>query len=65
VESSTRIIAPILGGVLLQQVGVWAPGVFGAVVMVGVSIYVFVMIYNHPIVATLNQSKVAPVPAMD
>ena len=65
VESSTRIIAPILGGVLLQQVGVWAPGVFGAIVMVGVSIYVFVMIYNHPIVATLNQSKIAPVPAMD
>ena len=40
VESSTRIIAPLLGGVLLQQLGTWAPGIFGAVVMAGVSIYV-------------------------
>jgi len=60
VESSTRIIAPLLGGVLLQQIGEWAPGAFGAVVMVGVSIYVFITIYNHPIVATLNQSKAVP-----
>lgn len=66
VESSTRIIAPLLGGVLLQQIGTWAPGAFGAVVMVGVSIFVFITIYNHPIVATLNQGKTAPVaPASD
>ncbi len=65
VESSTRIIAPLLGGVLLQQIGAWAPGAFGAVVMTGVSIFVFITIYNHPIVATLNQSKAAPVPASD
>jgi DHA1 family tetracycline resistance protein-like MFS transporter len=65
VESSTRIIAPILGGVLLQQIGTWAPGVFGAVVMAGVSIFVFVTIYNHPIVTTLKQNKSAPVSASD
>lgn len=65
VESSTRIIAPLLGGVLLQQVGTWAPGLFGAVIMVGVSIYVFITIYNHPIVFTLKQNKPAPVPASD
>lgn len=66
VESSTRIIAPLLGGVLLQQIGTWAPGAFGSVVMVGVSIFVFITIYNHPIVATLKQSKAAPVvPASD
>ena len=65
VESSTRIIAPILGGVLLQQVGTWAPGTFGAIVMTGVSAYVFFKIYNHPIVATLKQNKPAPVPATD
>ncbi|MBK8783269.1 MAG: hypothetical protein IPO22_16025 [Anaerolineales bacterium] len=46
VESSTRIIAPLLGGVLLQQIGTWAPGAFGAVVMVGVSIFVFITIYK-------------------
>ena len=65
VESSTRIIAPLLGGVLLQQIGTWAPGAFGAVVMVGVSIFVFITIYNHPIVFTLKQNKPVPVPASD
>jgi MFS transporter, DHA1 family, tetracycline resistance protein len=65
VESSTRIIAPILGGVLLQQIGTWAPGVFGAVVMVGVSIFVFATIYNHPIAATLNQKQAIPVPVSE
>jgi DHA1 family tetracycline resistance protein-like MFS transporter len=65
VESSTRIIAPLLGGLLLQQVGVWAPGAFGFIIMVGVSIFVFITIYNHPIVATLKQNKPAPAPASD
>lgn len=65
VESSTRIIAPIVGGVLLQRIGVWAPGTFGAVVMVGVSIYVFIKIYNHPIITALKQTQPAPVPASD
>ncbi len=65
VESSTRIIAPILGGLLLQQIGTWAPGAFGAIVMVGVSIYVFITIYNHPIVATFKQNKITPMPASD
>jgi DHA1 family tetracycline resistance protein-like MFS transporter len=62
VESSTRIIAPLLGGVLLQQIGTWAPGTFGAVVMVGVSVYVFIKIYNHPIMAALKQNQPASVP---
>ena len=65
VESATRIIAPLLGGVLLQQIGTSAPGIFGAIVMVGVSIYVFTTIYNHPIVATLKDKKTQPVPASD
>jgi DHA1 family tetracycline resistance protein-like MFS transporter len=65
VESSTRIIAPILGGILLQQIGTWAPGAFGAVVMVGVSIYVFIKIYDHPIISRLKQHGHVPVPASD
>jgi DHA1 family tetracycline resistance protein-like MFS transporter len=65
VESSTRIIAPILGGVLLQQIGPGAPGFFGAVLMFGVSIYVYKTIYNHPIVATLKQNKTVPVTVSD
>jgi DHA1 family tetracycline resistance protein-like MFS transporter len=62
VESSTRIIAPILGGFLLQQIDTWAPGTFGAIVMVGVSVYVFITIYNHPIIATLNINRTEPIP---
>jgi DHA1 family tetracycline resistance protein-like MFS transporter len=64
VESSTRIIAPILGGVLLQQIGAWAPGAFGAILMVGVSIYVFINIYNHPIVVSRHEQKITPVPVI-
>lgn len=63
VESSTRIIAPLLGGILLQQVGTWAPGIFGAVMMTGISVYVFITIYNHPIVTALKQN--IPVPVLD
>ena len=65
VESSTRIIAPILGGVLLQQVGTWAPGIFGAVLMAGVCVFVFNTIYNHPIVATFNQRKTVSAPVSE
>jgi DHA1 family tetracycline resistance protein-like MFS transporter len=65
VESATRIFASIIGGVLLQQLGTWAPGAFVAVVMVGVFAYVWIKIYNHPIIATLKQTKPAPVPFTD
>ena len=34
VESLTRVIGPIVGGVLLERVGTWAPGVFGGVILV-------------------------------
>jgi DHA1 family tetracycline resistance protein-like MFS transporter len=65
VESATRIIAPILGGVLLQQIGTWAPGAFGTVLMVGVSIYVYIKIYNHPIVAAFKENQTSPIPVSD
>ena len=55
IESSTRIIAPICGGVLLQQLGTWAPGAFGAILMTGLFFYVWTMIYNHAVVHTLQE----------
>ena len=64
VDSSTRIVAPILGGVLLQQLGTWAPGTFGAIVMAGLLIYVWIQIYNHPIVLSLKQNQPEPVPVV-
>src|SRR5690349_12704126 len=33
VESSTRVIAPLLGGFLLENVAYWAPGLFGALIL--------------------------------
>jgi DHA1 family tetracycline resistance protein-like MFS transporter len=57
VESSTRIIAPALGGFLLQQVGTWAPGVVGAIILAGLFVYVWIALYNHPVVFTLKQDK--------
>jgi len=62
VESSTRIIAPILGGALLEKVGTWSPGAFGAIVMIGVTMYVFIKILNHPIVINLREQQPTPVP---
>ena len=59
VESSTRILAPVLGGALLQQLGTWAPGAFGAVLMAGLLAYVWVKIYNHPIVQALAKPAAA------
>lgn len=32
-ESSTRVVGPTVGGALLQGLGTWAPGVFGALVL--------------------------------
>jgi len=32
-EAVTRVIAPSLGGFLLQNLGVWAPGIFSAGLM--------------------------------
>jgi MFS transporter, DHA1 family, tetracycline resistance protein len=59
VESSTRIIAPTLGGFLLQNVGAWAPGAAGALIMAGLFIYVWMTIYNHPMVVEIRANAVA------
>ena len=41
VESLTRVIAPSLGGFLLQEVGPYGPGVFGAIVLAALVPYVY------------------------
>jgi len=65
IESATRIFAPIIGGFLLQSFGTWSPGALGAIIMLGVSIYIFTSIFNHPIAAeirakTNQQATLAP-----
>jgi MFS transporter, DHA1 family, tetracycline resistance protein len=64
IESSTRIIAPTLGGFLLQSVGTWAPGVLSSLIMAGVFVYVWITLYNHPIVFTFKQEKTAAAPTI-
>lgn len=56
VESSTRIFAPILGGIFLQQVGTWAPGIFGFVLMSGLSVYAFSSINTQRISGSFNHN---------
>ena len=60
IESATRIIAPIAGGALLQGAGTWAPGAFGALLMAGLLIYVWKVIYNHEVIHTVGLMETAP-----
>ena len=45
-ESLTRVIAPSLGGLLLGSLGTWAPGVIGAVIMLGVVVLIRATIFK-------------------
>jgi DHA1 family tetracycline resistance protein-like MFS transporter len=63
IESSTRIIAPVAGGALLQTAGTWAPGAFGALLMAGLLIYVWKVIYNHEIIQALGLRETDPIGA--
>ena len=60
IESATRVIAPTLGGVLLERLGAWSPGAFSAALLAGLFIYVWVTIFNHPTLKVENNP--APVP---
>ena len=65
VDGSTRIIAPILGGILLQQIGTWAPGVFASIIMAGVVVLILTTIYNRPIFTAMRENIAMPDPAAD
>ena len=55
-DSSTRIIGPIIGGILLQQIGTWAPGVFASIIMADVVVFILIKIYNRPIFAAMREN---------
>jgi len=63
IESATRVIAPTLGGFLLERLGAWSPGAFGVVLLSGLFIYVWITIFNHPIIQDENGATPAPVQA--
>jgi DHA1 family tetracycline resistance protein-like MFS transporter len=46
-ESLTRVVAPIAGTLLLEKVGAFAPGVFCAVILVFLIIYIWRFILSH------------------
>ena len=48
IESLSRVIAPSVGGILLQDLGTWAPGVFGALVMAWVVTFVWRRLVVNP-----------------
>ncbi len=54
IESLTRVIAPTLGGALLGGLGTWAPGAFSGVLLALLSLYVWRVIYGHPIAAEIR-----------
>jgi DHA1 family tetracycline resistance protein-like MFS transporter len=54
-ESMTRVIAPSVGGFLLQSLGIWAPGVFSAIIMV----WAVSFAYRHIILPHARARKAA------
>ncbi len=56
-EAFTRVIAPSLGGVLLQSLGIWAPGVFSAVIM-GWAVF---FAYRRIIMPSIREGRLAKV----
>jgi DHA1 family tetracycline resistance protein-like MFS transporter len=61
IESATRVIAPTLGGFLLDQFGAWSPGAFGALILMGVLLYVRATILNHPVIQGISEIRTANV----
>lgn len=51
-ESLTRMVAPVVGGLLLDHVGTWAPGTLGAVIMGWVSFFVWRQFFKKEIIMT-------------
>ena len=48
VESLTRVIAPIAGGLLLARFGALGPGIFCGLVMIWVSTFIWRRLINNP-----------------
>ncbi len=41
-DSLNRVISPAIGGVMIGQIGTWAPGLLGAVLLAGVTVLIWV-----------------------
>jgi DHA1 family tetracycline resistance protein-like MFS transporter len=48
IESFTRVVGPAAGGFVLDQIGTWAPGAIGAVLMAGLLVFVWRRLIVNP-----------------
>jgi MFS transporter, DHA1 family, tetracycline resistance protein len=62
IESLTRVIAPVVGGVMLARAGSWAPGIFSFALLAGLTLYVWITIKDHPEITMKPPAELAPVP---
>jgi DHA1 family tetracycline resistance protein-like MFS transporter len=58
IESLTRVVAPTVAGVMLDRLGTWSPGLFSAIILMGLFIYVWRSIFNHPMVQTSGAASI-------
>ncbi|PKO14770.1 MAG: MFS transporter [Chloroflexi bacterium HGW-Chloroflexi-10] len=56
-ESATRVIAPTIGGLLLDKLGTSAPGILSAGVLIWLSSYVFRNIYRSKTIEPIIQTN--------
>jgi len=56
-ENFTRVVSPSLGGLLLEYVGNWAPGIIGAVIMAWLASFV----WRHILPSKPHRQEPAPV----
>jgi DHA1 family tetracycline resistance protein-like MFS transporter len=50
-ESATRVLSPSMGGILLDFLGAWAPGIIGAIITAWLTTYIWRRIYNVALLA--------------
>ncbi|PKO06071.1 MAG: MFS transporter [Chloroflexi bacterium HGW-Chloroflexi-3] len=58
-ESATRVIAPTLGGFLLETFGTYAPGLLGGLILLWLSTYIFRFIVT-PLIFDTPSKKIQP-----
>jgi len=62
VESATRVIAPTLGGFLLERLGASSPGTFGALLLAGLFFYIWQTIFGKTAPQTSAAENSVPQP---
>ncbi len=64
-ESLTRVVAPSLGGALLEQLGAWAPGIFSALVLAWAVVFAWqrlILRPDAPLPSGIGTTGAGPVP---